>query len=75
MDETGWLKKNPDGPLLNSDLAVQNHHVLWVRDQPRLHSFAYGTDLVQWRGMEVRPAEVMNLWGKLSKKKKKNPVI
>lgn len=43
-------------------LAVQDHHVLGVRGQPRLHGLTYGTDLIQWRGMEVRPAEVMNLY-------------
>lgn len=43
-------------------LAVQDHHVLGVRGQPRLHGLTYGTDLIQRWGVEVRPAKVMNLW-------------
>lgn len=52
--------KNPGGPL-NSDLAVQDHHVLRVRGQPRLHGLTYGTDLIQRWGVEVWPTKVMNL--------------
>lgn len=46
---------------MNSDLAVQDHHVLGVRGQPRLHDLAYGADFVQRRSMEVGPAKVVNL--------------
>jgi len=35
--------------------------VLGVGGQPRLHGFAYGTDLIQRRGVEVGPAEVVDL--------------
>lgn len=52
--------ENPGGPI-NSDLAVQNHHVLRVRGQPRLHGLTYGTDLIQRWGVEIGPAKVMNL--------------
>ena len=54
--------KTPGGPL-NSDLAVQDHHVLGVRGQPRLHGLTYATDLIQRRGMQVWPAEVVDLVG------------
>lgn len=53
-------KKNCSGPL-NSDLAVQDHHVMWVRGQPCLHGLTYGTNLIQRWGVEVWPAKVMNL--------------
>lgn len=54
------LPKYPRGPL-SSDLAVQDHHMLGIRSQPRLHGLTYGTDLIQWWGVEVRPAKVVNL--------------
>lgn len=46
---------------LNSDLAVQDHNMLRVRGQPGLHGFTYGADLIQRWGMQVGPAEVLNL--------------
>lgn len=54
-------KPHRRAPTLNSDLAVQDHHVLGVGGQPRLHGFTYGADLIQRWGVEVGPAKVMNL--------------
>lgn len=44
-------------------LAVKHDHVLGVGTEPRLHGFADGTELVQGRGMQLRPAEVLDLEG------------
>lgn len=35
--------------------------MLGVRGQPRLHGLTYGTDLIQRWGVEVGPAEVLDL--------------
>ena len=51
----------PDPATLNTDLAVQDHHVLGVRDQPGVHGLAHSADPVQWRGVVVGPAVVLYL--------------
>lgn len=53
---------------MSSDLAVQDHHVLGIRGQPRLHGLTYGTNLIQWWGVEVRPAKVVNLVVEIERK-------
>lgn len=44
-----------------TDLTVENHDILGVRSQPGLHGFTNSTDLVQGRGVDVRPAIVLHL--------------
>lgn len=56
-----WEPEKKGDVSLNSDLAVQDHHMLGVGGQPGLHGLTYGTDLIQRRGVEVWPAKVVNL--------------
>lgn len=48
-------------PKVPAHLAVQHDHVLRVSTEPRLHGFADGTQFVQRRGMQLRPAKVLHL--------------
>ena len=50
-----------DPAELNTDLAVQDHYVLGVRDQPGVHGLAHSTDPVQGWGVVVGPAVVLDL--------------
>lgn len=48
-------------PVIPAHLAVQHDHVLRVGAEPRLHGFADGAQLVQRRGVQLRPAKVLHL--------------
>lgn len=59
---SGWrLPQLCDDPKVPAHLAVQHHHVLRVSTEPCLHGFADGTQFVQRRGMQLRPAKVLHL--------------
>ena len=44
-------------------LIEQDHHVAEVSMEPGVHGLAHAADLVQRRGMLIRPAEVQDLRG------------
>ena len=53
-----------ENPSLPFYLIVENHHIMWISIEPRIHSLADAAYFLQRRCVQVRPSKIQHLWHK-----------